>query len=146
MRMEIKVGREPGRCDHIVGRRLLILLLCLAAVPAAAAAASAAKPTTWANKEIRTVTSAGLMGGGNLSAFRAADPLTAQQLEDLVFDLKERLAPPVEEGPDPVWPPRTTSTGPRTTAVPATAPLPATTTGTTPPTNPAPPQHAPEPR
>src|SRR4051812_1866377 len=99
-RMEIKVGRERGRCDRLVGRRLVILLLCFAAVPAAAAAASASKPTTWASKEIRAVTTAGLMGGGSLNAFRGADPLTAQQLEDLVFDLKQRIAPPVEETPD----------------------------------------------
>src|SRR3954454_6722911 len=105
--MEIKVDREPGRCDALVGRRLLTLLLCFAAVPAVAGA-SAAKPSTWAGKEIRVVTSAGLLGGGSVNAFRPDDPLTAQQLEDLVFDLKQRLPPPVEE-PEPGWPPTTTA-------------------------------------
>jgi cell wall-associated NlpC family hydrolase len=115
-----------------VGRRLLILLLCFAAVPAAVAAASASKPATWANKEIRTVTAAGLMGGGTVNAFHAADPLTAQQLEDLVFDLKQRLAPPVETPePDPVWPPTTTDTG-TTTALPTTTIATTTTAPTAP--------------
>jgi cell wall-associated NlpC family hydrolase len=139
--MEIKVERERGRCDQLVGRRLVILLLCFAAVPAAAAAASASKLTTWANREIRTVTSAGLMGGGSVNAFRAADPLTAQQLEDLVFDLKQRIAPPVEETPDPVWPPTPTTTLPTTTTLPATTTLP-TTTITTTATTPAVPKQA----
>jgi cell wall-associated NlpC family hydrolase len=116
-----------------VGRRLSILLLCFAAVPTGAAAASASKPATWANKEIRTVTSAGLMGGGSVNAFGASDPLTAQQLEDLVFDLKERLAPPVPEppAPDPVWPPTTTGSG-TTTTLPATTIATTTATVTTP--------------
>src|SRR3954471_4911813 len=123
--MEIKVDHEPGRCDALVGRRLLILLLCFAAVPAVAGA-SASKPSTWANKEIRTVTSAGLMGGGSVNAFRAEDPLTAQQLEDLVFDLKQRLAPPLEEPePGPARPPTAAAGGTATTL--ATAPA-ATTT------------------
>src|SRR3954451_1015331 len=124
--MEIKVDREPGRCDALVGRRLLILLLCFAAVPAVAAA-SASKPSTWANKEIRTVTSAGLMGGGSINAFHADDPLTAQQLEDLVFALKPPLARPSEEPhPDPGGPP---ITGGTTTTLPTTTI--ATTTATT---------------
>jgi cell wall-associated NlpC family hydrolase len=137
--MEIKVEREPGRCDRIVGRRLLILLLCFAAVPAAVAAASASKPTVWANKEIRTVTAAGLMGGGSVNAFGASDPLTAQQLEDLVFDLRQRLAPPVEPAPepDPVWPiTTTTDTTATTTTVPTTTTLPTTASTVTAPGEP----------
>ena len=66
------------------------------------------------------------MGGGkNVTAFRAGDPLIAQDLENLVFDLKARLAPPVEEDPAP--PPTTpTTTEPVTTTTVTT-----TTTTTT---------------
>jgi cell wall-associated NlpC family hydrolase len=105
-----------------------MLLLCFAAVPAVAAA-SGSKASTWANKEIRVVTSAGLMGGGSVNAFHADDPLTAQQLEELVFDLKERFAPPVDE-PDPVLPP--TATGGTTTTLPTTTVTASTATTTTP--------------
>ena len=50
---------------------------------------------SWAAPQIRAVTAAGLMGT-DVASFRAADPLTAQALENLVFDLKARLAPPVD--------------------------------------------------
>ncbi len=123
MEWRLKSTANPVDVTKSVGR-IVILLLCFAAVPAVAAA-SAAKPSTWASKEIRVVTSAGLLGGGSVSAFRADDPLTAEQLEDLVFDLKQRLAPPVgEPEPDPVWPPTTTAPGTTTT-------LPTTTIATT---------------
>ena len=42
----------------------------------------------WADPEIRAVTAAGLMGAKSVASFRAGDPLTAQELENLVFDLK----------------------------------------------------------
>src|SRR5690348_17107921 len=103
-----------------VRRRLFICLLCLGpaligVVPFAATAASAAPPASvWANGPIRTVTAAGLMGGGSVATFRPTDPLTAQALEDVVFALEQRLVPvpPVTTQPvttQPV-PPVTTPT------------------------------------
>jgi cell wall-associated NlpC family hydrolase len=115
-----------------VSRRLLISACLLPLVFAASAAASTAKPVSWATPQIRAVTAAGLMGT-NVASFHAADPLTAQALENLVFDLKARLAPPVVEPPIPDPPvPVTTdpaTTTPGTTAVTTT--VPATTTATT---------------
>ena len=68
--------------------------------------------------------------GADVASFRAADPLTAQALENLVFDLKVRLAPPVVEPPvaDPPLPGVTdpAATTPGTTA--STTTVPATTT------------------
>jgi cell wall-associated NlpC family hydrolase len=115
-----------------VARRLLILAVCLAVVPAAAAAATAPSAGAWANREIRTVTAAGLMGGGTVSSFHAGDPLTAQQLEDLVFELKQRVAPPPVEDPYPVWPATDPATTTPTDTIPTTTEtLPATTTTAT---------------
>ncbi|HZR95888.1 MAG TPA: NlpC/P60 family protein [Gaiellaceae bacterium] len=91
-------------------------------VPAAAAAP--AMPSTWASKEIRAVTSAGLLGGGSVAAFHPDDPLTAQSLEDLVFELKERLAPLPSATPTPL-PPVGSPAGD------TTATMPTTTAGTT---------------
>ena len=69
------------------------------------------------------------MGGAkNVTAFRASDPLAAQDLENLVFDLKARLAPPPVEDPEPAPPPATT-TDPVTTTVTTTT---TTTTAMTP--------------
>ena len=69
------------------------------------------------------------MGGAkNVTAFRASDPLIAQDLENLVSDLKARLAPPpAAEEPLPAPPPTTTEPV-TTTTVAATT----TTTATTP--------------
>jgi cell wall-associated NlpC family hydrolase len=70
-------------------RRLLLLpLLCLALVPPALASAPAT--TSWALPEIRAVTSAGLMGGGDPAAFRPDEPLTQGALARLVADLTEQ--------------------------------------------------------
>jgi len=67
-------------------RRLLLLpLLCLALVPPASATSPSAK--SWALPEIRVVTSHGLMGGGDPSAFRPDDALTQGALARLVSDL-----------------------------------------------------------
>jgi cell wall-associated NlpC family hydrolase len=85
-----------------VGRRLLasVFLLPVLAV-ASTAAASPAKVTSWAAPEIRAVTAAGLMGAKDAASFRPNDPLTAQALENLAFDLQQRTPPPPEPPVDP---------------------------------------------
>jgi len=128
-----------------MGRRLL-LVVALVPVSALAgtAAASSSKPVSWAAPQIRVVTAAGLMDAKDAASFRAADPLTAQSLENLAFSLKQLLAPPPV--PPPVVPtvPTVTTTQPATTqptTTPPPPPPPPTTTTTTtvpPPTVPAP--------
>jgi cell wall-associated NlpC family hydrolase len=107
------------------------LLTAALALLAFAGPASAAptQSASWAAPSIRVVSAAGLMGGGrNVTAFRAGDPLTAQDLENLVFDLEARLAPPAVEE-DPIPPPTTaTTTDPVTTTTVTTT----TTTVATP--------------
>jgi cell wall-associated NlpC family hydrolase len=85
-----------------VGRRLLasVFLLPVLAI-AGTAAASPARGTSWAAPEIRAVTAAGLMGAKDAASFRPNDPLTAQALENLAFDLQQRTAPPPEPPVDP---------------------------------------------
>jgi cell wall-associated NlpC family hydrolase len=84
-----------------VGRRLLAVALLPALALAGSAAASSSKPAaSWATPEIRAVTAAGLMGAKDVASFRASDPLTAQALENLAFDLQQRLVPP-EPQPQP---------------------------------------------
>ncbi|MDP9262648.1 MAG: hypothetical protein M3O89_11845, partial [Actinomycetota bacterium] len=126
-----------------MGRRLL-LVVALVPVSALAgtAAASSSKPVSWAAPQIRVVTAAGLMDAKDAASFRAADPLTAQSLENLAFSLKQRLAPPPVL-PPPVVPP-VVPTAPTVTTTTPTATTPTTTTQTTtttvpPPTVPAPP-------
>jgi NlpC/P60 family len=81
--------------------RILVLSVALLAVVAGTAQA---KPdASWAVPEIRAVTAAGLMGATSVASFRAAEPLRAQELEDLVFDLKQRFAEPAPEA-DPYEP------------------------------------------
>jgi cell wall-associated NlpC family hydrolase len=88
-----------------VGRRIVIAAWLLAVVPAAgAAAATAPQAASWAAPQIRTVTAAGLLDAPDPASFRPSDPLTAQSLENLVFDLKERYAPAVEPAPAPQLP------------------------------------------
>ena len=103
-----------------VGRRLILTALLALPAFAAPAAAAPTQSASWAAPAIRVVSAAGLMGGAkNVTAFRASDPLAAQDLASLVFDLKARLAPPpVEEDPAPVSPP-TTTTDPVTTTTTA---------------------------
>ena len=80
------------------------------------------------------------MGATNVQAFRGSDPLTAQALENLVFDLKARLAPAAGGGrarrsgrpadghrsdghrPAPRLPRTTTTATTTTTPAPATPP------------------------
>lgn len=113
-----------------MGRRLLLSACLFPLAFAAGAAASTAKPGSWALPQIRAVTAAGLMGATDVASFRAGDPLTAQSLEDLVFDLKARLAQPVEDpgaSPYPVTATPTTTT-PATTGATTTAGSTTTTT------------------
>jgi cell wall-associated NlpC family hydrolase len=123
-----------------VGRRLFIAVAVLALVPAGSAAASvhaAGKPTTsWAASEIRTVTAAGLMGTKDAADFRAADDLTAQSLEDLVFGLKQTVFPPDPvPAPPPVGPVTANPAVPAPATPGTTIPtLPTTTVTTTTPT------------
>ncbi|MDX6485060.1 MAG: hypothetical protein QOF43_213, partial [Gaiellaceae bacterium] len=80
-------------------------MLLFALVPAAVAAAGVSKPSrSWAAPEIKAVTAAGLMDATDVASFRADDPLTAQTLEDVAFEVKQRYAPPPETEPEPVDP------------------------------------------
>ena len=121
-----------------MGRLVLICSLMLLA-SAGPVHAAATQPSSWAAPAIRVVASAGLMGGAStVAAFHGSDPLTAQALEDVVFELRARPAPP----PDPAEP----APAPPTTAATATTTIPVTTTttptGTT--TDPAPVPTAPK--
>jgi cell wall-associated NlpC family hydrolase len=111
-----------------MGRRLLI---GFAVVPAlfctAAATAGTSKPAqSWAAPQIKLVTAAGLFDASTAASFRPDDGLTAQALEDLSFELKQRLtdAEPTTEPLIPTDPTTTTITTPTTTTT-------ATTDGTT---------------
>jgi cell wall-associated NlpC family hydrolase len=114
-----------------VGRRLVLAAALASLALAGPAGAAPTQSASWAAPAIRVVGAAGLMGGAkNVTAFRASDPLIAQDLENLVVDLKARLAPPpVEADPGPLSPP-TTTTDPVTTTTPTTT-SPTTTTTTT---------------
>lgn len=101
----------------MVRRRVLIAAWLLSLAPAAAAA-SASKPSSWAAPQIRAVTAAGLMGAGSVASFRGSDPLTAQDLEGLVVDLRARLAPTAPA--DPVLPVPAATSATTTTATTAT--------------------------
>jgi cell wall-associated NlpC family hydrolase len=98
-----------------VGRRLLAVAVLPALALAGTAAASSKPAASWATPEIRAVTAAGLMGATDVASFRASDPLTAQALENLAFDLQQRFAPPE---PAPVVPPAPVVTDPTQPAVP----------------------------
>jgi cell wall-associated NlpC family hydrolase len=113
-----------------VSRRLFLTATLALLASAAPTAAAPTQSASWAAPAIRVVSAAGLMGGAkNVAAFRASDPLTAQTLEDVVFDLKARLAPPpVDEEPDPTT---TTATPTPTNALPATTTATTTTVTTT---------------
>ena len=125
----------------MMGRRLLLVVALVPVLAlAATAAASSSQPVSWATPQIRVVAAAGLMDATDVASFRAADPLTAQSLENLAFNLKQRLAPPPVQ-PPPVVPPvvptvpsvtttqttmtQTTMTQTTTTVPPPTVPAPA---------------------
>jgi cell wall-associated NlpC family hydrolase len=111
-----------------VGRRVLILSCFCVLAWSGSAQAGATQPTSWATPSIWTMTAAGLMGAKDVQSFHAADPLTAQALENLVFDLGERLTPAPELGglPSPPAAPVTdpTVTAPPQTTTTVTAPAP----------------------
>jgi len=79
-------------------RRALLTLLGLALV---APAFAAAQKASWAQREIRAVTSRGLMGG-NAASFQADAPLTQATLADLVAGLTDHAAAPTAEPAAPV--------------------------------------------
>jgi cell wall-associated NlpC family hydrolase len=114
-----------------VGRRILIYCCIFAGLCTGSAHAAVKQPAAWATPSIRAVTAAGLMGAKDVQSFRAADPLTAQALENLVFDLRARLSA-APEGGDPGNEPGVdpTVTDPTVTA-PATTTVETTTTVTT---------------
>ncbi len=122
---QAKAARERGRCELAMGRRLLTVALVPALAFASAAAASSSKPVSWAAPQIRAVAAAGLLDAKDVASFRANDPLTAQSLENLVFDLK-RLTPPLVEPPlvPPVVPTDPTVTDPAVTDPTQTTPAP----------------------
>jgi cell wall-associated NlpC family hydrolase len=100
-----------------------------------------AKTTSWATPQIRAVTAAGLMGAKDVAAFHADDALTAQSLENLVFDLKARTTQPVEPPIAPPVPPPVTDptvTLPTTTTTTTTTPAPAGPKQVADPTRPVP--------
>ena len=124
----------------LMSRRIAPLACAALLASAAAAHAGTERPASWAAPQIRAVAAAGLMGATNVQTFRGSDPLTAQALEDLVFDLKARLSPAPEAGdPEnvpspPVGPPTVTDpaiTTPVTTTTATTTTVTTTTVTTT---------------
>jgi len=109
-----------------VGRRLLLLCCCALAGLAGTANAAPSTPSGWAAPSIRAVNAAGLLGGAkDVPSFKADQPLTAQALENLVFDLRARLAPapePPVTDPTVTDPVPTTTTTTTTTVTTTTAP------------------------
>jgi cell wall-associated NlpC family hydrolase len=97
-----------------MGRRLLVAFAMVPAlVCAAAATAGTSKPAqSWAAPQIKLVTAAGLFDASSATSFRPDDVLTAQELEDLSFELKQRIveAEPPTEPLVPVDPTTTTTT------------------------------------
>jgi cell wall-associated NlpC family hydrolase len=79
-------------------RHVLLTLLCLTL---AAPAVAASQKTSWAQREIRAVTSHGLMGG-KAASFQPDAPLTQTELADLVAGLTERQAAAPAEPTAPV--------------------------------------------
>jgi cell wall-associated NlpC family hydrolase len=141
--LQAKGLRSRGRCEIPMQRRLLTVALVPVLALAGTAAASSSKPTSWATPQIRVVTAAGLMDAKDVASFRAADPLTAQSLENLAFDLKQRLTvPPVQPLP-PVVPPGVptvpTVTDPTQTQTTTTTTTTTTVGSTTTPVPPVPP-------
>jgi cell wall-associated NlpC family hydrolase len=137
--MQAKAVHGRGRCEQEMDRRLLIVALVPVLALAGTAAAASSKPVSWAAPQIRVVAAAGLLDAKDVASFRAADPLTAQSLENLAFGLTQRLAPaPVVAPPvvPPVVPTVPTVTDPTQTQTTTTVPPPPT--APTVPTVPAP--------
>jgi cell wall-associated NlpC family hydrolase len=144
--MQAKAAGGRGRCQVAMDHRLLVLGLVPVLALAGTAAASSSKPASWAAPQIRVVTAAGLMDATDVASFRPTDPLTAQSLENLAFDLKQRLAPPapvVSTVPAVTTPTQTTTTATTTTTTTSTT----ATTSTVPtvPVAPASPKQLPNP-
>ena len=120
---------------QLMSRRLSLLACAALLSPAAAAHAGTQRPSSWAAPQIRAVAAAGLMDATNVQTFRGSDPLTAQALENLVFEIKARLATAPEAGDPgnepgaPVGDP--TVTDPTVTDSTVTDPTTTTTTTTT---------------
>jgi cell wall-associated NlpC family hydrolase len=125
-------------------RRLFLLALVPVLALAGTAAASSSKPVSWAAPQIRVVAAAGLMDATDVASFRPADPLTAQSLENLAFNLTQRLAPPLVQAP-PVIPPTVTTTAPTTSTTTSTTTTTTTAPTTTAPLPPAAPKQLPNP-
>jgi cell wall-associated NlpC family hydrolase len=125
-------------------RRLFLLALVPVLALAGTAAASSSKPVSWAAPQIRVVAAAGLIDATDVASFRPADPLTAQSLENLAFNLTQRLAPPLVQAP-PVIPPTVTTTAPTTSTTTSTTTTTTTAPTTTAPLPPAAPKQLPNP-
>jgi cell wall-associated NlpC family hydrolase len=76
-----------------VGRRSLYLAVGFLALACPLAATATPRATTWDQPQIQKVTAAGLLGG-DATAFRPNDPLTAGDLADLVARLTGKPAAP----------------------------------------------------
>ena len=97
-----------------MARRLLIPACLLSLVPAGGGrrVRSRSRPPPGPHPRSAPVTAAGLMGATVPASFRRDDPVTAQSLENLVFDLESVLAPPpVDERPDRSLPHRVRPAG-----------------------------------
>src|SRR5262245_55815365 len=79
-------------------RHVLLTVLCMAL---AAPAVAASQKTSWAQREIRVVTSRGLMGG-KATSFRPDAPLTQAALSDLVAGLTDKEAATPADATAPV--------------------------------------------
>ena len=113
-----------------MGRRLLVAFAVVPALfCAAAATAGTSKPAqSWAAPQIKLVTAAGLFDASTFASFHPDDALTAQALEDLSFELKQRLAE-TDPTTEPFIPTDPTTTTVTTTTTPTTTTT--TTEGTT---------------
>jgi cell wall-associated NlpC family hydrolase len=132
--VQAKARPGLGRCQLAMDRRLLVLALVPVLALAGTAAASSSQTVSWAAPQIRVVAAAGLLDAKDVASFRPTDPLTAQSLENLAFDLKQRLAAPVVQPPTvapPVVPTVPTLTDPTQTQTTPTVPPPTVPTVTT---------------
>src|SRR5947207_2085531 len=87
-----------------------------ALAPAGTALAGTHRSSSWALPQIRVVTGAGLMGTKSPATFRPNETVTAQALADLVFGLKQLLAPPPAPAPPAATTTQSTVTAPTTTS------------------------------